>query len=244
MKEVPRLVTKRKKALDFSGEPPKTLEAFPFYNFNLDEDQLEFANAIWNPEKLIVFCNSPSGTGKTQVAMGVANMLVRYGFYDGIVGVVSPCEESRQGFLPGGIAQKSAVYFEPFYQSMLECNMNPETDISDEDMINEKNGTAFVRLITHTFTRGTSFQNKVIILDEFQNFAFKDAKKMLTRCSDNNKIIVIGHDGQCDLEDKNQSGFIPYMEHYQNDSRCAVCELKTNHRGWVSSHADKLKLSD
>lgn len=236
------MATKKKKIIDFAGEPPKTLDAFPFYNFTLDKDQLEFANAIWNPEKTIIFCNAPAGTGKTQIAVGVANMLVKYGLYDGILGCVSPCEEGRQGFLPGDITQKSAVYFEPFYQAMIECNMNPETDISDEAMANDKNGTAFVKLITHTFTRGSSFRNKVIILDEFQNFAFKDAKKILTRCADDSKIIVIGHDGQCDLEDESQSGFIPYMEHFRGDPRCAICELHTNYRGWVSNHADKLKL--
>lgn len=236
------MATRKKKTINFRGKPPKILEAFPFYDFTLDEDQLAFANAIWNPKKRIIFCNSPAGTGKTQIAIGVANLLIRYGFYDGILGVISPCEESKQGFLPGDIIQKSAVYFEPFYQAMLECDMNPETDISDEAMVNDKNGTAFVKLITHTFTRGSSFRNKVIILDEFQNFAFKDAKKILTRCADDSKIIVIGHDGQCDLEDEGLSGFVPYMEHFRDDPRCAVCELKTNYRGWVSSHADSLKL--
>jgi len=169
-------------------------------------------------------------------------MLVKYGFYDGILGIVSPCEESRQGYLPGDITQKSEVYFEPFYQAMLACNMNPDTDISDDSMINDKNGTAFVKLITHTFTRGCSFQNKVIILDEFQNFTFRDAKKILTRCADNSKVIVIGHDGQCDLEDESKSGFIPFLEHFRGDPRCAICELKTNYRGWISSHADALKI--
>ena len=236
------LLAVKKKNMNFYGKPPETLEAFPFYNFTLDEDQLAFANAIWNPEKTIIFCNSPSGTGKTQIAIGVANMLVKYGFYEGILGVVSPCEETRQGYLPGDITQKSAVYFEPFYQAMIECGMNPDIDISDESLTNDKNGTSFVNLITHTFTRGSSFRNKVIILDEFQNFAFKDAKKILTRCADDSKIIVIGHDGQCDLEDESNSGFLPYIEHFKDDPRCAVCELKTNYRGWVSSHADALRL--
>lgn len=231
----------RKKNFDFCGDPPKKLEAFPFYNFELDPSQLEFANAIWDPEKLIIFAKSPAGTGKTTVAMGVANMLVKYGFYDGILGVVSPCEEGRQGYLPGDITEKSAVYFEPFYQAMIECNMNPDTDISNEAMVNDKNGTAFVKLITHTFTRGSSYHRKVAILEEFQNYTLKEAKKILTRFADDCKVIVIGHDGQCDLDDPSQSGFVPYIEHFKDDPRCAVCELTTNHRGWISTHADALK---
>jgi len=236
------LTPKKKKQINFTEEPPKTIGDVPFYNFILDKDQLEFANAIWNPEKTIIFCDSPAGTGKTQVAMGVANMLVKYGFYDGILGIVSPCEESRQGFLPGDITQKSSVYFEPFYQAMIECNMNPDVDIINESIDNSKNGTGFVRFITHTFSRGVSFRKQVIILDEFQNFTKRDAKKILTRCADDSKIIVIGHDGQCDLQDESQSGFIPYIEHFRGDSRCAICELHTNYRGWVSNWADALKV--
>ena len=232
----------KKKTFDFCGEPPKVLERYPFYGFTLDDDQLAFANAIWSPDYDIIFCNSPSGTGKTQVAVGVANMLVQYGRYDGILGIVSPCEESRQGYLPGDITQKSSVYFEPFYQAMIECGMNPDLVISDESLTNDKNGTAYVKLITHTYTRGSSFKNRVVIMDEFQNFAFRDAKKILTRCGDSTKVIVCGHDGQCDLEDPAQSGFIPYLKHFAPEKRCAVCTLSTNHRGWVSSHADALSL--
>lgn len=233
---------RNKKYQDFTGDPPAKIEKFPFYNFELDDDQLEFANAIWDPSKLIIFGRAPAGAGKTTVAMGVANMLVRYGFYDGIIGVVSPCEEMRQGYLPGDITQKSAVYFEPFYQAMLECNMNPTTDIADDALVNEKNGTAFVKLMTHTFTRGSNYHNKVAILEEFQNYSLRDAKKILTRFADDCKVIVIGHDGQCDLRDKSQSGFLPYLEHFKGDPRCAVCELHTNHRGWISTHADELEF--
>ena len=37
------------------------------------------------------------------------------------------------------------------------------------------------------------------------------------------------------------SGFVRYLNHFKDDSRTAVCELKTNHRGWISSHADELE---
>lgn len=230
----------KRKGFDFYGDPPVELERFPFYGFELDDDQLEFANAIWSPDYDIVFARGAAGTGKTQVAVGVANMLVQYGMYDGILGVVSPCEESRQGYLPGDITQKSAVYFEPFYQAMIECGMNPELVISDETLANDKNGTAYVKLITHTYTRGSTFKNRVVILDEFQNFSLWDAKKVLTRCDDSTKVIVCGHDGQCDLERPDMSGFLPYLRHFAPEKRCKVCTLTTNHRGWVSSHADAL----
>ena len=220
---------------------PISLKDEPFYGFELDDQQKIFRDAIWDTEKLIVFCNARAGTGKTFIATATANLLVQYGLYDGIVYVVSSYGESRQGFLPGDITEKSEVYFEPFYQALIECNVNPNTAITNESIVNQKNGTGYITCLTHTYLRGTSFDNKVILLDETQNYAVPDLKKTLTRCSDKCKVIVIGHDQQCDLENKKKSGFIKYINHFKGDPRTAVCELKTNHRGWISSHADALE---
>ena len=215
---------------------PISLKDEPFYGFELDDQQKIFRDAIWDTEKLIVFCNARAGTGKTFIATATANLLVQYGLYDGIVYVVSSYGESRQGFLPGDITEKSEVYFEPFYQALIECNVNPNTAITNESIVNQKNGTGYITCLTHTYLRGTNFDNKVILLDEAQNYTTSDLKKTLTRCSDRCKVIVIGHDQQCDLEDKTKSGF-----HFKDDPRTAVCELKTNHRGWISQHADELE---
>ena len=220
---------------------PISLKDEPFYGFELDDQQKIFRDAIWDTEKLIVFCNARAGTGKTFIATATANLLVQYGLYDGIVYVVSSYGESRQGFLPGDITEKSEVYFEPFYQALIECNVNPNTAITNESIVNQKNGTGYITCLTHTYLRGTNFDNKVILLDETQNYAVPDLKKTLTRCSDKCKVIVIGHDQQCDLENKKKSGFIKYINHFKGDPRTAVCELKTNHRGWISSHADALE---
>ena len=71
-------------------EVPATLEDHMFYGLALDEDQKKFRDAIWSPEKLIVLCNAKAGTGKTTVALGVANLLYQYGLYNGIIYIASP----------------------------------------------------------------------------------------------------------------------------------------------------------
>ena len=222
-------------------EVPRDLSEHPFYGFKLDEEQITFRDAIWNPEKLIVFCNARAGTGKTLVATATADLLVKHGLYDGIIYVVSSYGEQKQGFLPGDITEKSEVYFEPFYQALIECNINPNTAITNASIVNQKQGIAYITCLTHTYLRGTNFDKKVIILDETQNYTIPDLKKTLTRCSDRCKLIVIGHDKQCDLDNRNKSGFVRYIEHFKDDPRTAVCELKTNHRGWISRHADELE---
>lgn len=235
------MAAKKTQRLDEYGEIPRNIDGEPFYNLILDNDQKNFVNAILNTDNTIIFCNSKAGTGKTTLAMGAANMLVKYKEYDGIVYICSAYGEKAQGYLPGSITEKSEVYFEPAYQAMIECNMNPNVCVNSDSMVNQKYGDAYVTLLTHTFLRGTNLKRKVIILDECQNYTVSDLKKTLTRCSDDCKIICIGHDAQCDLEDKSSTGFKKYIEHFRGHEHCEVCELTINHRGWVSQFADELQ---
>lgn len=211
------------------------------FDFDLDEDQKALVAAIKSEEKTIVFCNAAAGTGKTTLAIGAANMLVKdkRNALDGIVYIVSPYGEGKQGYLPGSITEKSEVYFEPAYQAMIECGMNPNTDVYDESMASKKNGTGFVKLLTHTYLRGTNFEKKVVIIDEAQNFTALELKKVLTRIHDDCKVIVIGHTGQVDITGR--SGFAQYIEHFRDQERCAVCQLTINHRGWLSTWADTME---
>lgn len=224
---------------NYELDPPTTLTGQPFYGLELDEEQLGFANAVWDDNNDIVFVNAKSGTGKTTVATGVANMLVQYGKFSSIIYIMSPYGESKQGFLPGGLTEKSSVYFEAFYQALVKCDINPNTAINDESMVNQKNGTGFITTITDTYLRGSNLDDAVVIIDEAQNYTFQQLKKVLTRVGDKAKVIVIGHDMQCDLDDVSQSGFVKYIKHFSNRDRCAVGELTTNHRSWISDWADQ-----
>lgn len=219
---------------------PKDLTDHPFYGFQLDEYQTAFRNAIWDDNKLIVFCNAKAGTGKTLIATATANLLCAYKKYTGIVYIASPTQEQKQGYLKGTIEEKSEPYFEPFYQALKKIGVNLNTAFIDGG-INEKYQTAYIECLTHTFLRGTNFENKVIIIDEAQNFYFDELMKVLTRIHDNCKVIVIGHDGQNDLlVNPERSGFVPYLKWFEEDERTAVCKLEKNYRGWISQHADQL----
>ena len=182
-----------------------------FYDMILDEEQAAFVAAVKDLTKTIVFCDAPAGTGKTTLAMGVANILVqdKRNELDGIVYIVSPYGEGKQGYLPGSITEK------------------------------RKPNDGIVNLLTHTYLRGTNLQKKVVILDESQNYTVAELKKVLTRCHDSCKVIVIGHTGQIDI--RGGSGFQRYLEHFQGQEQCAVCRLITNHRGWLSTYADELE---
>ena len=223
------------------GNPPKTLDGHPFYGMELDEQQKIFAEAIWNPENLIIFANACAGSGKTTIAVGVANMLVQYGLYDGIVYVISPVQEEKSGFLPGDADQKTQVYTAPLYDALKKLDINPFVAVNQESITNQKNGTGYIDCVSHLWLRGCNLENKVVVVEESQNFYTDELKKVLTRIADNSKTIVIGHTGQCDLYHyPERSGFAPYIEHFKDEPYAQICTLTKNYRGKVSTRADEL----
>ena len=235
-------MAKKKVVTESYGTPPKTLVGHPFYGIELDEEQMAFAESIWNPENLIVFANACAGSGKTLIAVAVANLLVQYRLYDGIVYVISPVQEEKSGFLPGDADQKTQVYTAPLYDALEKLNINPYTAVNQESITNQKNGTGYIDCVSHLWLRGCNLENKVVIVEESQNFYKDELKKVLTRISDNSKTIVIGHTGQCDLYHyPERSGFAPYIEHFRDEDYAEICTLSKNYRGKVSTHADELK---
>lgn len=232
-----------------SKDAPETLHEHPFYGFKLDKDQEYFRDCIWDKNKLLIFVDAKAGSGKTTIAYLTANLLVEYGFYQNIIYVVSPYGEAKQGFLPGDITEKSEVYFEPIYQAIIKANQFPERVIYSESLTaktDKAESCGYVKCLTHTYLRGTNFENSVIILDESQNYSFDDLKKTLTRANDNCKVIVIGHSLQRDTSDSS-NGFERYIEYYRDmeesgETRVAVCNLTKNYRGWISQTADDLMV--
>lgn len=224
-------------------DPPATLEDHPFYGLSLDDEQRNFRDLIWNDNTDIVFVDAKAGSGKTMVAVATSVLLCRYHKYSSIYYVVNAVGD-RQGFLPGDITTKSSVYLEPLYQALLTCNEMPERVIRGTPEV-DKAGTGFITAITSTYTRGINIGNAnektILIIDEAQNFTEFDLRKVLTRTGEGCKVIVIGHQLQCDLPSQKMSGFAPCMAHFmsQNNPRFAKCELHTCHRSVVAQVADE-----
>ena len=242
---MPRTTAKAgsKKPVRVVEQLPKDLHGHIYYGLTLDEEQIRFGNCILDENIRCVFCNAKAGSGKTTIAVATAVMLVESGLYSNIVYCTHSVGDA-QGFLPGTISEKSEVWFEGLYQSLATANCQPEKVITDSNIVNMKTGTGFVKAVTDTYLRGSTIGNEertVFIIDEAQNFDEHSLRKTLTRATDNAKVIVVGHTGQVDLQNKGASGFAKCMRHFEEkrDPRFAFCELVTNHRGLVSRTADE-----
>lgn len=232
----------RKRTVDYS-QAPATLEDNPFFGLTLDDDQKKLRDAIWDDNVEIVFCDAAAGCGKTCVSVATAVLMHHFGKKQEIIYIMHPCADT-QGYLPGTITEKSSVYFEGLYQALQTAGEDPDHAIHGESMVYQKNGEAYITAITSTYTRGVNFQAEggvVLIIDEAQNLDEFSLRKVLTRACDGTKVVVIGHQMQCDLPNPKKSGFAKCMEHFRSkhDSRVAFVELTHNHRGFVARTADE-----
>ncbi|WP_405101456.1 PhoH family protein [Oceanobacillus sp. FSL H7-0719] len=204
------------------------------YADKLTDEQREYVDSIFDNQLTIV--NARSGTGKTTLAVACARIIGKELLY-----VFSPVEESSLGFTPGSVEEKEAKYTQPLKDALLEINEDPDRVIKREDNIdNEKQGNTWVEAKSHVFARGTNIKNKVVILDEVQNFTKSELRKILTRIHDDCTVIMIGHTGQIDLDRPQDSGFAPYIEHFKKKEYAHVCELNWNFRGRLANDADEL----
>lgn len=206
------------------------------YGHKLTDEQREYIDSIIDNQLTIV--NAKAGTGKTTLACMTARYLQR-----DLVYIFSPVEEKTLGYTPGSVEEKEMKYIVPLKDAILEMNEDPNRVIEFEDNIdNIKNGNTWVKAMSHTFARGINIKgHKLVVIDETQNFTRGELKKVLTRIHDDVKVVIIGHDGQCDLKDSKKSGFIPYLDHFKNEPYAKICTLTKNFRGKLANHADELK---
>lgn len=152
----------------------------------------------------------------------------------------SPVEEGSIGHTPGTVEEKEAKYIQPLLDALAEIREDARFAIKSEknpDIINDQ---AWITAKSHTFLRGSNIKDSTLIIDESQNLTRGELKKVLTRVHDTTKVIMIGHDKQCDLKDAKKSGFIPYLEHFRDEPYAQVCELNRNFRGELAQRADEL----
>lgn len=212
---------------------PKDSMFFGFAD-KMTPEQRIYVDSIF--DNRVTFVNAAAGTGKTTLAVAVAKLLNKP-----LVYVISPVEEKRMGFLPGGVKAKESVYFTPLEDALYEIGEDPRKAIYNEDNLeSQKRGDVWVYPKSHVYVRGTNVKGKTVIISEAQNFTRGELKKVLTRLHDDCTVIVEGHALQCDLPDPKKSGFVPYLEHFRSQPYVNVCELTVNFRGEISTHADKL----
>lgn len=208
-----------------------------FFGITCNEGQQALREAIMDDNNQVIMVNAVAGSGKTLISVACARLLCAYKNYDSAVYIFPTVEEGSLGYRPGSTSEKESDYLEPLYDALMKINENPTQAVSSST--SKKNGTDWITARSCTFMRGINLENKVVILDECQNLSVPLIKRIISRCHDNCKVIILGCTAQTDIP-VGRSGFAQLIEHLNRYDKVVECKLPISYRGWLAEAIDKL----
>ena len=177
----------------------------------LTENQQRFFEEYKGDQNLVAY--GCAGTGKTFITLynALLDVLDPSTPYDKIYIVRSLVPTREIGFLPGDHEDKSSLYQIP-YKNMVKYMFEMPTDTDFEMLYGNLKAQETVSFWSTSFIRGTTFDNAILIIDEFQNLNFHELDSIITRVGENSKIIFCGDATQTDLTKTNEkNGIVDFM---------------------------------
>lgn len=176
--------------------------------FRFSEKHQDFLKTLVHQDTRMVFADGCAGTAKTYLSVYAALTLLNNRSVDQIIYLRSVVESAAQkiGHLPGELDQKFLPYSLPMLDKLDELlpRQIGEKLLKDE----------YIKCIPVNFTRGLTFHNSLVIIDEAQNLTKQELVTLLTRFGQDTKYVIIGDANQSDINGK--SGFKPIMEAFTN----------------------------
>jgi phosphate starvation-inducible PhoH-like protein len=197
------------------GAIPKIVDNFKPKTLN----QRVFHDIISDDDTQLVLCHGIAGTGKTYVSIykALQDVLRRGTPYDKLI-IINPTvdvgNEDKLGFLPGELSAKIQQYNESTFTILDKIIGKARAG----KMIADNK----IEIGVLNFLRGTNLENCYVILDEAQNVSPMQIKTLMTRISENCKMIIQGDMSQCDKYKTNgvtnyeKSGFYDVWNRLQN----------------------------
>jgi predicted ribonuclease YlaK len=154
-----------------------------------------------------------AGTGKTFISLynALQDVLDETTPYERIYLVRSLVATREIGFLPGTHDDKADIYQIP-YKNMVKYMFQMPSDADFEMLYGNLKSQETIKFWSTSFLRGTTLDNAVIIVDEFQNLSFHELDSIITRVGENTKIVFCGDASQSDLQKTNErNGIVDFM---------------------------------
>lgn len=182
----------------------------------LNEFQAELQAEIH--ESQVVFVDAPAGCGKTFIIMSTAiDWLKKNKVKKIILSRPSVGMGRSLGLLPGTMREK----FEPYLMPLI-------------DVIKERYGHGFyecqlgngnIEFVPLEYLRGRSFNDAIIIVDEFQNTKPDEAYSIMTRLGETSKLFCLGDSEQHDMGGQNGLEWsVDFIDRHNLDEFAAVVE--------------------
>ena len=173
------------------GTIPKIVNNFK----PITDNQKLFYNKISDFNNQLILCHGIAGTGKTYVSIykALQDVLRRGLPYHKLI-IINPTvdvgNEDKLGFLPGELQQKIQQYNESTFTILNKIVGKAKANKMIQD--------GKIEIGVLNFLRGTNLEDCYVILDEAQNVSPMQIKTLMTRISDNCKMVIQGDLSQCD----------------------------------------------
>ena len=155
-----------------------------------------------------------AGTGKTFCLLyqALKEVLTEDTPYEKIYIVRSLVPTREIGFLPGTHEDKSFLYQIP-YRNMVKHMFSMYTDKEFDTLYDDLQRQETISFWSTSFLRGTTLDNAIVIVDEFENLNFHELDSIMTRVGENSKIFFAGDASQSDLlKVTERTGILDFMQ--------------------------------
>lgn len=204
-------------AENIEKSPPKGKIKFDLV---LSEEQKDAkANILYHPYNFIM---GKAGSGKTLLAVQVALDMFFTRQVNKIVITRPTVSNEDNGYLPGSLNEKMEPWLVPIRSNMRKVYNKPTIL---EKMEKEEN----IELVSLSHFRGRTFENSVVIVDEFQNLTKNQLGMVLGRLGKQSTMILTGDPQQIDLKFANDSA-IHEVPKVKDSQYVFAISLKDNHR--------------
>lgn len=177
----------------------------------LTENQRKLYTSYSEGKHIVAY--GAAGTGKTFITLynALKDVLTEITPYDQIYIVRSLVATREIGFLPGDHEDKSSLYQIP-YKNMVKYMFQLPTETDFEMLYGNLKQQETIKFWSTSFVRGTTLDNSIIIVDEFQNLNFHELDSIITRVGENSRIVFCGDASQSDLIKTNErNGISDFM---------------------------------
>jgi phosphate starvation-inducible protein PhoH len=160
-----------------------------------DEQKIAKSEMLKHPFSFII---GKAGSGKTLLAVQTALDMFFKRAYNKIIITRPTVSTEDNGFLPGSEKEKMEPWLIPIMSNMRKVYNKP-------DKLDKMTNDEDIELVSLAHFRGRTFDNAVVIVDEFQNLTRSQFQMALSRLGKNSMMIFCGDKQQIDLKDRNYS---------------------------------------
>ena len=184
-----------------------------------DEQKLSKAEILAHPFSFVI---GKAGSGKTLLACQIGLDMFFKRTVNKIVITRPTVSSEDNGFLPGSLEEKMEPWLVPIKSNMRKVYNKPA--ILDKMMVDEQ-----IELVSLSHFRGRTFENSIVIVDEFQNLTKQQLLMVLGRVGKGSTMILCGDPQQIDLKFRNDSA-IHEVPKLKGSKWVYDVVLKDNHR--------------